>query len=37
MQESCRSINPDKAVAYDALIQAIILSSDEMGEAGDYY
>ena len=30
-QESCKSIIPDKAVAYGA----VVLSGDEMGEAGD--
>merc|ERR1712038_1082736 len=34
-KEPCKSINPDEAVAYGAAIQAAILNSEEMGDAGD--
>merc|ERR1712062_858948 len=34
-KDPCKSINPDEAVAYGAAIQAAILNSEEMGDAGD--
>merc|ERR1712087_1026689 len=34
-KEPCKSINPDEAVAFGAAIQAAILNSEEMDDAGD--
>merc|ERR1712083_940522 len=34
-KDPCKSINPDEAVAYGAAIQAAILNSEEMDDAGD--
>ena len=34
-QEPSKSINPDKVVAYGAVVQAVMVLGDEIGEPGD--